>query len=109
MAHIVYADDFAADLERDTTYLQRIQELVWIRTLKEDLSEVEGMLEHFPLAGHELARQGTEVMLRLRTRRAPYYVWYSYDEATGQDGAVTFLRLFHTKQRTPELELPHSR
>lgn len=105
MAHIVYADDFAADLERDTAHLQRIQELGWIRTLREDLSEVEGMLERFPLAGYELARQGTEVMLRLRMRRAPYYVWYSYDEATGQNGAVTFLRLFHTKQQTPALRL----
>lgn len=39
-------------------------------------------------------------------RRVPYYVWYSYDEATGQDGPVTFLRLFNTKQQTAEPHLP---
>ncbi|MGH2377230.1 MAG: hypothetical protein ACRDGT_02005 [Candidatus Limnocylindria bacterium] len=106
MARIVYADEFSSDLERDVGYLQRIQQLDWVRTLMEDLSDIEGLLEHFPRVGYELARRGTEALLRLRMRRAPYYVWYSYDEATGQDGAITLLRLFHTKQQTPEPRLP---
>jgi len=106
MARIVYAEEFSSDLERDITYLHRLHELGWIRTLMEDLTEMESLLEHFPRAGHELARQRTAALLRLRMRRAPYYVWYSYDEATGEDGPATFLRLFHTKQQTAEPRLP---
>ena len=59
------------------------------------------MLDRFPMIGKEFGREGTQVLLRLRTRRAPFYVWYLYDTAGGRDGLVTLLRLFHTKQQTP--------
>lgn len=50
MARLVYAEEFSSDLEREITYLHRIHELGWIRTLKEDLTEMESLLEHFPRA-----------------------------------------------------------
>ncbi len=106
MADIVYAEEFSADLVREVEYLRRVQEFGWIRTLMGDLDDLEGLLGTFPLLGHELVREGTAALLKLRMRRAPFYVWYSYDDATGQHGPLTFLHLFHTRQLTPEPRLP---
>jgi len=100
-----YGDEFARDLENDVRYLQRIQEPGWIATLEQDLSELEALLGEFPLAGVERARTGSQLMLKMRMRRAPFHVWYIYDPAAGVDGVVTFIRLFHTRQQTPELRL----
>lgn len=87
-------------------HLLRREELGWIRTLANDLAEVEGLLEQFPLAGIELAREEAKTLRRLRLRHAPFSVWHSFDESTGRDGPVVFLRFFHAKQRTPQPRLP---
>jgi|SRR5581483_3888097 len=79
MAHIVYAEGFAHDLAKDVGCLRRIQEPGWIRTLAEDLAELEALRMRFPQAGSEHARRGTGL-----------------------------LRLFHTRQRTPEIRFPSS-
>lgn len=106
MARIVYARSFARDLERDAEHLRRIQEPGWITTLQEDLTELERMLAHFPEAGARHAQRGTRLLLRARTRRAPFYVWYAYDTANGPDGEVPFFRLFHTRQQTTQPRFP---
>jgi hypothetical protein len=106
LPRVEYADAFARDLDHDVQYLKAIDEPSWLETLEEDLTELEALLEHFPLAGLEQQREGSQVMLKMRTRRAPFYVWYIFDSPAGPDGIVTFLRLFHTRQRTPELHFP---
>ncbi len=105
MHPVVYAEEFAADLDGEVDYLRRHHEWGWIVTLHEDLRDIEGMLARFPESGRELAREGLEALRKLRLRRAPFYVWYSFD-ASVPNGAVTFLRLFHTRQRTPGSRLP---
>lgn len=105
MARVEYGDEFARDIENDVRYLQRIQEPGWIATLEQDPIELEALLGEFPLAGVERARSGSQVLLKMRTQRAPFYIWYVYDPAAGVDGVVTFIRLFHTRQQTPELRL----
>ncbi len=102
MARIVYDQEFAQDLENDLDDLRRIRETGWIATLAEDLGDLEGLLAQFPLAGTTHAERGTHRLLRMRTRRAPFYVWYAYDSASGPNGEVRFLRLFHTRQQTPQ-------
>jgi len=66
----------------------------------------ETLLSHFPLSGSELSRTDTHTLRRLRLRRAPFYVYHLFDEATGRVGPVRFLRLFHTGQSTPGPQLP---
>jgi hypothetical protein len=41
---------------------------------------------------------------RLRLHHAPFYVWYLVDERRGR--RVTFFRLFHARQLTPEPRVP---
>jgi len=53
-----------------------------------------------------LANGHAHAARRLRLRRAPFYVYHSFDEATGRVGPVRFLRLFHTSQSTPGPQLP---
>lgn len=106
MARVVYAEEFSTDLRRQVEYLRRLQEFGWIRTLREDLDDVAGLLSGFPLLGTELTREGTETLRKLRLRRAPFFLWHSYDEAAGSDGPMLFLRLFHTRQKTPAPRLP---
>lgn len=106
MTRVEYGEEFVADLEREVEYLRRLAEFGWIQTLAEDLDDIGDMLGAFPLLGHVLAREGADALLKLRLRRAPFYVWYSYREETAEQGLVTLLRLFHTRQRTPEPRLP---
>lgn len=106
MARVNYGDAFARDIENDVQYLKRTQEPDWIETLEEDLAELEALLERFPLAGVERESQGSQVLLKMRTRRAPFYLWYIYDAAAASDGVVTFLRLFHIRQQTSEPRFP---
>ena len=106
MANAVYAPAFAKDLENAVQYLRRVRELGWIATLAEDREQLERMLAHFPLAGTRRAERGTWVLLRMRTRRAPFYVWYTYNTASGPEGEVRFLRLFHVRQQAHEIRFP---
>ncbi len=106
MANVVYASAFAQDLENDVRYLRRLGELGWIATLQEDLDQLERMLAHVPLAGTKHAERETWVLLRMRTRRAPFYVWYTQNTASGTGSEVRFLRLFHVRQQAPEMRFP---
>jgi len=65
---------------------------------------VEDLLGQFPEAGVELARDGPMILRRLRLQHAPFYVWYIVD--LRRDRGVTFFRLFHARQLTPEPRLP---
>lgn len=103
---IVCARSFAEDLARDAENLRRIQEPGWITTLSEDLAEVDRLLLHFPHAGTRAAERGTRLLLKIRTRRAPFYVWDTYDTATTPEGEVRLLRLFHTRQHTAQARFP---
>ena len=106
MPRVDYGDIFAGDVENDVQHLRRIQEPGWIATLEQDLAELEALLGQFPLAGVESARSGSQVLLKMRTQRAPFFVWYFYDPAAGVDGVVTFIRPFHVRQQTPTLRFP---
>lgn len=101
MPRIEYSDAFGADTLRQVAYLRDRREYAWIKTLSDDLAELEQLLTEFPLAGRELARQGNELLLRLRLRTAPFYVWYSVDPKR-RNAPVRLLRLFHVRQRSPD-------
>ena len=106
MPRIEHDEEFAADLSRQVAYLREHQEFTWIRTLQTDIADLEELLAHFPLSGRKLAERRTDLLLRLRLRTAPFYVWYSFDPAD-PNGPVRLHRLFHVRQRTPQLvELP---
>lgn len=106
MAHVVYTPAFAQDLDHDVQYLRRRHELGWITTLQEDLAQLEDLLAQFPLSGTRHAERGTSLLLKMRTRRAPFYVWYAYDTASGTSAEVRFLRLFHVRQQSPQIRFP---
>ena len=65
---------------------------------------VEDLLGEFPEAGIALARNEPMTLRRLRLQHAPVYVWYVVDLGRGR--WVTFFRLFHARQQTPEPRLP---
>lgn len=48
--------------------------------------------------GHERDRDGSRVLLKMGLPKAPFYIWYAYDEAE-PDGPVTLLSFFHDRQR----------
>lgn len=105
MPRVEYEDVFSADLSAELSYLRARQERAWITNLHDDLAELTALLTHFPEAGRELARKRTVTLRKLRLRRAPFYIWYTFDSAIA-NGPVRFLRLFHVRQRTPEPRLP---
>lgn len=106
MAHIAYDREFAQDLENDLQHLRSINQPGWINTLAKDLDELEAMLTQFPLAGTVQAARGTHQLLRMRARHAPFYIWSGYDTASGADGEVRFLRLFHARQQNAQPRFP---
>ena len=105
MPRIEYSDAFGADTLRQVAYLRDRREYAWIKTLSDDLAELEQLLTEFPLAGRELARQGNELLLRLRLRTAPFYVWYSFDPAA-KNAPMRLYRLFHVRQQMLRPRLP---
>jgi len=102
---IEHAEEFSADLSRQVAYLGDRREFTWLETLRSDITELEELLAQFPLSGRQLAQQGTDLLLRLRLRTAPFYVWYSFDPA-GMNVPVRFYRLFHVRQQAPVPRLP---
>lgn len=105
MPRIEHAEEFSADLSRQLAYLRKRQEFTWIETLRDDLTELEELLAQFPLSGRQLAAQGTDLLLKLRLRTAPFYVWYGFDPAR-TSAPVRFYRLFYARQHAPEPRLP---
>jgi hypothetical protein len=77
----------------------------WIFLISQDLETLRSLLSQFPAAGRELDRAGATSLRRLKLRRTPFLVWYSFDPERGA-GTVELYRLFHARQRTPEPRLP---
>lgn len=72
--------------------------------LAQDLDTLRSLLAEFPEAGRELDRAGVKTLRRLKLRRAPYLVWYSFDPESPAR-TVELYRLFHARQLTPEPRL----
>jgi plasmid stabilization system protein ParE len=62
------------------------------------ISELKELLRRYPESGPELAREGAESLRAIRTRRAPFVVWYRYHADLDE---VTLYRLFHARQDRP--------
>ena len=105
MRRIEHAQEFSADVSRQVAYLRDRKEFTWIETLRNDLTELEQLLTQFPLSGRQLAQEGTNLLLRLRLRTAPFYVWYGFDPGMTK-APLRFYRLFHVRQQVPEPRLP---
>lgn len=103
MAAIRYAATFARQLEVQAIYLEDRGEADWADRMREDLDQMKQLLGRFPSAGLELARQKDVSLRKLKLRRCPFVVWYSIDAS---EGHVTFVRLFHSGQLTPEPRIP---
>jgi len=93
-----------ADLRWELFYLQDRDEPAWIDKLAADIEVLKTLLAAFPHSGRKLVERGSVVLRKLRLRQTPYYVWYSFDEAES-GSAVTLVRLFHTRQQTPQPRL----
>ena len=70
----------------------------WIVRLRDELAEFELSISVFPHMGRERDRTGTRVLRKMGLPKAPFFVWYAYDEAMLEE-ALTFLNFFHDRQR----------
>lgn len=98
MGRLVYRASFHADVAAQLEYLVRRGEPAWIVATLDDLRAAEELLERFPHAGREVAREGDTIVRALRLRRAPFVVWYAV-QLRRRDAVVTMLRFFHERQR----------
>ena len=105
MPQIEHTAKFSTDVSRQVAYLRDRGEFTLIETLRVDLSDLEDLLRRFPLSGRQPAAQGTDLLLKLRLRRAPFYVWYSFDPGA-KNAPVRLYRLFHVRQQTLRPRLP---
>ncbi len=99
MARVQHATDFTRALEATLVRLRGQGQASRIAMMRDDLGELERLLTRFPDAGRALATEGAFALRKLRLRRTPFYVWYVVD---GPHDVVTFVRLFHTRQRAPD-------
>jgi len=100
MPRVIFGELFERDLARQLAYLADAGERGRIDGIAADIDEIAALLAVFPLAGRELAAAQTGGTLRkLRLRRTPFSVWYSFDPAS-EDAPVVLHRLFHVRQRT---------
>lgn len=102
MPRVVFHGDFERDVRKQIAYLRAQGDEARVFGLLEDLAELKELLASFPEAGRELTRQGTESLRKLKARRSPFFVWYSFEPDLDE---VTFFRLFHGRQRTREPRL----
>lgn len=79
-------------------YLERQGQADWIVRLRDELAEFEVSISAFPHMGRERDRNGTRVLRKMGLPKAPFSVWYAYDEAM-PDKPLTFLSFFHDRQR----------
>lgn len=89
---------FDAAVAAQLAYLERRARADWIVRLRDELAEFEVSISAFPHMGRERDRNGTRVLRKMGLPRAPFSVWYAYDEAT-PDTPLTFLSFFHDRQR----------
>ena len=95
---IHYGDDFAATLREEAAYLREREKPQWMPLLEADLAAAAQLLASFPHGGTSTARRGSRELRKIRLERTPFYVWYVFDAAEA-NGPVTFLRIFHMRQR----------
>ena len=70
----------------------------WIARLRDELAQFETGISTFPQMGRERDRDGTRVLRKMGLPKAPFSVWYAYDEAA-PDAPLTLLGFFHDRQR----------
>lgn len=103
MRRVTFHPDFERDLEEQVEHLRARGDADGIRGLAEDLTALEETVRAFPRIGRELLREPDQVVRKLKLRRAPLFVWYTFEPDRDE---ITLVRLFHSKRRTPEEEGP---
>ena len=98
---IQYGADFAAGLRANLEYLRKRGDVDWFELLETDLRELELLLSKFPTAGTLMACRGAMELRKLRLKRTPFVVWYVADIKITKS-PVTFLRLYHARQRSTQ-------
>jgi hypothetical protein len=89
---------FDAAVSAQLAYLVEQGRTDWIVRLRGELAEFETTISTFPHIGHERDRERSRVLRKMGLPKAPYYVWYAYDEGE-RDGPITLLSFFHDRQR----------
>lgn len=89
---------FDAAVAAQLAYLVDHGPVEWIARLRDELAAVESGISTFPHIGRERDRDGSRVLRKLGLPKAPFSVWYAYDE-TARDGPITLLGFFHDRQR----------
>ena len=88
---------FIEGLAEDAEGLIERNRLEWFELLEADVVELIALLSTAPRIGKLMARRNNRELRRAALKRTPYFVWYAVD--AGPSGAVTLLRLSHTRQR----------
>lgn len=89
---------FDAAVAAQLAYLADHGRVEWIARLRDELAEFQAGVSTFPLMGRERDRDGTRVLRKLGLPKAPFSVWYAYDEAA-PDAPITLIDFFHDRQR----------
>ncbi len=96
---IQYGADFVGGLRANLEYLRKRGDLEWFELLEADLGELEVLVSRFPAVGTLMEHRGSVELRKLRLKRTPFVVWYVVDTRVAKS-PVTFLRLFHARQRS---------
>lgn len=89
---------FDAAVAAQLAYLTDHDRVDWIVRLRDELARFETVVVAFPQIGRERDRDGTRVLRKMALPRAPFGVWYAYDEGAPR-GPITLLGFFHDRQR----------
>ncbi len=89
---------FDAAVNAQLAYLVDQGRIEWIARLREDVAEFETSISTFPHMGRERDRDGSRVLRKMGLPKAPFSIWYAYDEAE-PDAPITLLTFFHDRQR----------
>lgn len=96
---VQYSAHFIDALHANLKYLRGRGDSEWGELLDADLFEVERLVSTFSTAGKRMASRASVELRKLRLQRTPFVVWYVVD-VKKKDAPVTFLRLFHVRQRS---------
>ena len=89
---------FDAAVAAQLAYLADHGRAEWIARLRDELAQFDTGISTFPQMGRERDRDGTRVLRKMGLPKAPFSVWYAYDEAA-PDTPITLLGFFHDRQR----------
>ncbi|WP_437854780.1 type II toxin-antitoxin system RelE/ParE family toxin [Sorangium sp. So ce363] len=94
--------EFARDLRDQVRWLDENRGIEQVERLRTGLDEAIELLARFPGIGPAEAKDDEDraVVRRLLLRKLPYVIWYLVD-ASGRDGDLWLLRLFHARQQRP--------